>query len=756
MSNPKTGEVDTNKSAWCISKEVSSSSSPPPEGARNDQETTKQPVMNLNHDIFAAEQGRPSSPSLGGTYTSAPSEPPLHPLQNTTRIHPTNVVSPSSRASTAALPPTTPPDSGKFSYYAFHPHFRLFIAASLTACNFLMYGEDPIVHSYCEAELPVLGHTWGMLFLKYPGAGGVACAKVVIWLICVLVGLVLGRLVFHHMILRNLCGVPVFGWKHLDDDDLRTTLYNPRRRENPYNVLWWWGGGEGGRGEKHNVIPPQYQIHERDTPEVAEEKQRLQSAFRLGVSSAKKKGVTQQILSATEVYDVELLPSKPDYDREEYQQTEETFLEAVFPFYFHPRKHRDHSKGSLLVTSLVTCLVTTFGAVIYNNTILTSHYGSGADFKELEIGPGLGLNEWQFGKSAAVVAWLADLLNLLVATDSILQELNRHHREVKVAGISLDDASRLLITHANERPRIAAREEDGEVGEIARLIVDPTPRFKLGYFRHYRRTAEIWMGRIPYIGLSFRVVFVWVVFLTCTGLVLGAVVGDLASWDDWQRVAGSGGSTEVGRIFLAAVIAIQGPMTVAQDWEWPSFSGENEVHLPGVEFSDVTCERCCCTLSVTQQDREGNDLPKRRLPFTAFHITNKWVTFIPFFLSLCLDFSMLYACYEYAPGLYGQYTNPDDEICSTRNTTYANEIKAEWEANKINIVNYTERVAEGFLIPDSHDGIDFCMPARFVGTSAGLKLLAALPGFAAYVFTAYYFIKFVKIDKELLKWESSA
>ena len=676
-----------------------------------------------------------------------------------------------------AVPPrgwgsVQPPDTGRWAYIAFHPHARIFLAVSLTFCNFLLYGEDPIVHSYTEAEVPVFGHAWALVALRYPSSGWVVLVKVAAWVVCGAIGFVVGRLAIHHMLLRDVAGLTCFGWRHIDDDDIRAaTLYNPfKGPHTPYNMAWWWGRGSQASAA---FFPPEYLEKAEDTSEEKEVKQRLQEAYRTGAASAKKQGVATHILTAAVgeaeegVFAVQLKPHEPDWTREEYQAEQQTIMEMYFPRLFHPRKHADATKGSVITTGFVMCLFLTLGALIYNKTVLKAHYGDGPDYKAKVIDAGVGLAEWEFGKFAAIFCWLADLLNLLVAVDCILQEVGTHHTALAAAGIPYADVAAVVALDPYNRPGLLLAAPQGtgddELRKVARLLKDPTPRFKVGYLRHFNHAAWVWNYRVPLpctadSSIAARVLIVWAVFVGCTSIVFASVVGDAVSWDKWTEKAGvNAGTTELWRVAIASLIAIQGPMTVAMDWEWPSFSGESDLKLPGFDTNKMTCATCCnvCACEAAQHDRDGRLLPQRKLPCVRFHVTNKWLAFLPFFISLCLDFAMLYSSWEYTPALYGQYTNPSThEICTIRNTTYAEEVKREWERVGVSIVNFTQRVDEGFLILDSYDGEDFCIPARFIGTSSGLKMLAALPGFCAYVYIFIYFVRYVKIERELKAWES--
>lgn len=86
-----------------------------------------------------------------------------------------------------------------FRYYFQHPYFRLFTAYFVTFCNFLIYAEDPVAHSRSECNIPVIGNCFSFVFKKYfPNAWSLM--KVLFWVTGTIVGLLMGKIVFHTML----------------------------------------------------------------------------------------------------------------------------------------------------------------------------------------------------------------------------------------------------------------------------------------------------------------------------------------------------------------------------------------------------------------------------------------------------------------------------------------------------------------------------------------------------------------------------
>eukprot|EP01063_Lacrimia_lanifica_P023025 TRINITY_DN30529_c0_g1_i1.p1 TRINITY_DN30529_c0_g1~~TRINITY_DN30529_c0_g1_i1.p1 ORF type:complete len:760 (+),score=244.44 TRINITY_DN30529_c0_g1_i1:47-2326(+) len=649
------------------------------------------------------------------------------------------------------------PDSSAWTYYVFHPYGRLFTAVSLTLCNFMLYGEDPIVHAYTEAELPVAGQALGLLALRWPDKAGVVALKILIAVVTMLLGLVVGRVVVHSMVLRDMCRLRFCGWEYHDVDDVRTTeVYKPWKTLTPYNRTWW-GGAAAEQDTAPLHCPPELSWNHEDDVEEKELKLKLKAAYQVGyergMAATRAKGVGDLVLGDTGGGHYE--PKPYAYTREEYQDEHETALELLLPFCFKPRKHFDHSKGSVLVMFGTAILVMALGATAYNAGVLSIWYEKD-ELDENKIGPGLGMNEYEFGKFAAVLCWFADLLNLVCAFDCTFQEVWQHRERIREGYKGEQDPFELLNEHSYKRPKIAMYYDDNaDLREVSALVTNPTPRFKLGYVNLAPAFSRLWNTACREGWPEVRVIVIWIFSLTLTILILVAVCFDVVEWDNWTEEYGFNmKSTELGRLILASTIAIQGPLTVIQDLEWPSFSGDNDISLPGMNIDHVSCDWCpSCTVSVRQYDARGDVLPKRKLPFTTFFITNKWITFIPFVLSLCLDYSMLFACWEYHPSLYGQYVNPENqEICITRNETYALEIKEAWETSKVLLANYTVREEEGYL--DDFNGTDFCVPSRYTGVDGTVKFWVAIPGVLMYAFFIYYLVKWTRIDMKVRAWES--
>ena len=86
-----------------------------------------------------------------------------------------------------------------FRYYFQHPYLRLFVAYFVTFCNFLIYAEDPVAHSQKECFIPVVGNCFAFVCTRYP-TNAWAFFKVFMWLLAIVVGLFVGKLLVHKLI----------------------------------------------------------------------------------------------------------------------------------------------------------------------------------------------------------------------------------------------------------------------------------------------------------------------------------------------------------------------------------------------------------------------------------------------------------------------------------------------------------------------------------------------------------------------------
>lgn len=84
-----------------------------------------------------------------------------------------------------------------------HPYARLLVAYLVTFCNFLIYAEDPVAHSSSEADVVVVGNIFSFIFTKYPPNHGFGALKVILWLIAIVCGIIVGKLVIHKILLSK-------------------------------------------------------------------------------------------------------------------------------------------------------------------------------------------------------------------------------------------------------------------------------------------------------------------------------------------------------------------------------------------------------------------------------------------------------------------------------------------------------------------------------------------------------------------------
>lgn len=93
-----------------------------------------------------------------------------------------------------------------------HPWFRMYCTLHIIVCDFFIYGEDPIVDSEVGCTLPFAGNVISMMFGKYPWASapGFAALKLILFLGFGLAGIIVGRQILHHWLLRDTCKLKMF------------------------------------------------------------------------------------------------------------------------------------------------------------------------------------------------------------------------------------------------------------------------------------------------------------------------------------------------------------------------------------------------------------------------------------------------------------------------------------------------------------------------------------------------------------------
>lgn len=107
-----------------------------------------------------------------------------------------------------------------FRYYFQHPYARLFVAYFVTFCNFLIYAEDPVAHSRKECNIPVIGNCFAFVGTRYP-PNAWSLLKVILWLAGTIVGMVVGKLLFHTLLFNHLFRLKMF----LDDKGSWMTMF---------------------------------------------------------------------------------------------------------------------------------------------------------------------------------------------------------------------------------------------------------------------------------------------------------------------------------------------------------------------------------------------------------------------------------------------------------------------------------------------------------------------------------------------------
>ncbi|XP_059178356.1 transmembrane protein 117-like [Physella acuta] len=129
-----------------------------------------------------------------------------------------------------------------FRYHFQHPRFRFFTAYIVTLCNFLIYAEDPIAHSYGESSIPVIGHAYSFIVTKWT-KDSLSLVKFVFWFFAIVLGLLFGKIVIHQYFFNTVLRLKMFhdgrgSWMTM----LFTTILTVFLLSYPYNAMLKLGG----------------------------------------------------------------------------------------------------------------------------------------------------------------------------------------------------------------------------------------------------------------------------------------------------------------------------------------------------------------------------------------------------------------------------------------------------------------------------------------------------------------------------------
>jgi len=53
-----------------------------------------------------------------------------------------------------------------FVYYFRHPYFRIATSYLVVFCNFLIFAEDPVSHSYTDCVIDIIGNMYAFVFSR--------------------------------------------------------------------------------------------------------------------------------------------------------------------------------------------------------------------------------------------------------------------------------------------------------------------------------------------------------------------------------------------------------------------------------------------------------------------------------------------------------------------------------------------------------------------------------------------------------------
>ncbi|XP_020620095.1 transmembrane protein 117-like [Orbicella faveolata] len=88
------------------------------------------------------------------------------------------------------------PEPRRSRYLFRHPYSRLITAYLVVFCNFLIFAEDPVSHSYRECIIDVIGDIYTFIFIRWP-RGSFSLIKFSCWMFAILLGMCVGKWIIH-------------------------------------------------------------------------------------------------------------------------------------------------------------------------------------------------------------------------------------------------------------------------------------------------------------------------------------------------------------------------------------------------------------------------------------------------------------------------------------------------------------------------------------------------------------------------------
>ncbi|XP_063231238.1 transmembrane protein 117-like isoform X2 [Bacillus rossius redtenbacheri] len=108
------------------------------------------------------------------------------------------------------LPAAADEDKRDARYFFQHPYSRLCVTYLVIFCNFLLFAEDPISHSHTESDIPVVGNVFSFVLTKYPPEWRWSVIKVLTWLLAMMCGMILGKLIIHGILFSQILRLKMF------------------------------------------------------------------------------------------------------------------------------------------------------------------------------------------------------------------------------------------------------------------------------------------------------------------------------------------------------------------------------------------------------------------------------------------------------------------------------------------------------------------------------------------------------------------
>lgn len=118
-------------------------------------------------------------------------------------------------------------------------------------------------------------------------------------------------------------------------------------------------------------------------------------------------------------------------------------------------------------------------------------------------------------------------------------------------------------------------------------------------------------------------------------------------------------TTQWMRVAVTALLTMVDLLTCLQDWEFPFFSTPTDILVVGTWLPELECG--CLSNLMKAIFRKCTCIPQISWDFLRFHMSAKWIAYMPAFGALGVDWwYMCRTIFTYHPQKLGEYERPED------------------------------------------------------------------------------------------------